>query len=87
VGDEIVQEYGTQSAPLVKISGNYMAYRGAPIRFGKLIMTDTDLILIDLDPRDPSISISLAIATNSPLGTLRLHSATACAAIFAITTN
>jgi hypothetical protein len=53
VGDEIVQEYGTQSAPLVKISGNYMAYRGAPIRFGKLIMTDTDLILIDLDPRDP----------------------------------
>ena len=53
VGDEIVQEYGTQSAPSVKISGNYMAYRGAPIRFGKLVMTDTDLILIDLDPRDP----------------------------------
>ncbi len=53
VGNEIVQEYGTQTAPTVKISGNYMAYRGAPIRFGKLLMTDTDLILIDLDPRDP----------------------------------
>jgi hypothetical protein len=53
VGDEIVQEYGTQYVPSAKISGNYMACRGAPIRFGKLVMTDTDLILIDLDPRDP----------------------------------
>jgi hypothetical protein len=53
VGNEIVQEYGTHSAPSVKISGNYMAYHGAPIHFGNLIMTDTDLVLIDLDPRDP----------------------------------
>ena len=53
VGNEIVQEYGTEFAPTVKISGNYMAYRGAQLRFGKLIMTDADLILIDLDPRDP----------------------------------
>lgn len=53
VGNEIVQEYGTPSALSEKISGNYMAYYGAPIRFGKLIMTETDLVLMDLDPRDP----------------------------------
>jgi hypothetical protein len=32
---------------------NYMAYRGNRIRFGKLTMEDTDLILIDMDPSDP----------------------------------
>jgi hypothetical protein len=30
-----------------------MAYQGAQLRFGKLIMTDADLVLIDMDPRDP----------------------------------
>jgi hypothetical protein len=30
-----------------------MAYTGAELRFGKLTMSDTDLILIDLDPKDP----------------------------------
>ena len=53
VGDEVVQEYGTQTAPTMKVSGNYMAYEGAQLRFGKLIMTEADLILVDLDPRDP----------------------------------
>ena len=53
VGNEVVQEYGTESAPSVKISGNYMAYRGAQLRFGKLTMSDTDLVLIDMDPQDP----------------------------------
>jgi hypothetical protein len=52
-GNEIVQEYGTSSAPAVKLQGNYMAYRGAQLRFGKLTMSDTDLILIDMDPKDP----------------------------------
>jgi len=32
---------------------NYMAYRGNRIQFGKLIMNDTDLILIDSNPKDP----------------------------------
>lgn len=32
---------------------NFMAYRGAALRFGKLTMNDTDLILLDSDPRDP----------------------------------
>ncbi len=52
-GNEIVQEYGSSPAPSLKITGNYMAYRGAQLRFGKLTMNDTDLILIDLNPEDP----------------------------------
>jgi hypothetical protein len=52
-GNEIVQQYGTLSTPSMKLTGNYMAYRGALLRFGKLTMTDTDLILIDMDPQDP----------------------------------
>jgi hypothetical protein len=53
VGNEVVLEYGTESAPTLKISGNYMAYHGAQLRFGKLTMSDTDLVLIDMDPQDP----------------------------------
>jgi len=53
VGNEVVQEYGAPAAPSVKISGNYMAYHGAQLRFGKLTMSDTDLVLIDMDPQDP----------------------------------
>lgn len=53
VGNEVVQEYGAPVAPSVKISGNYMAYHGAQLRFGKLTMSDTDLVLIDMDPQDP----------------------------------
>jgi hypothetical protein len=32
---------------------NYMAYRGNQLRFGKLTMSDTDMILIDMDTKDP----------------------------------
>ena len=32
---------------------NFMAYRGAVLRFGKLVMHDTDLVLIDSDSKDP----------------------------------
>jgi hypothetical protein len=52
-GNEIIQEYGTASKPWANLSGNYMAYRGAQLRFGKLTMSDTDLILLDLNPQDP----------------------------------
>jgi hypothetical protein len=31
---------------------NYMYYRGGTLRFGKLTMSDTDLMLVDEDPRD-----------------------------------
>jgi len=52
-GNEIVQQYGTASSASLKLSGNYMAYRGAQLKFGKLTMSDTDLTLIDLNPEDP----------------------------------
>ena len=34
-------------------AGNYMAYNKNRLRFGKLVMNDADLILIDMDPNDP----------------------------------
>jgi hypothetical protein len=34
-------------------AGNYMSFRGNRLRFGKLTMTDVDMILIDMDPSDP----------------------------------
>jgi hypothetical protein len=52
-GNEIVMRYGSTPSQSARIPGNYMAYRGAQLRFGKLTMTDTDLILIDLNPEDP----------------------------------
>ena len=51
---QIIQVFGKDPARLtVKDARNYMAYRGATLRFGKLTMHDTDLELIDSDPRDP----------------------------------
>jgi hypothetical protein len=54
-GNEIVQIFGTE--PPVNfagaIRGNYMAYRDNELRFGKLTMHDTDIVLIDMDPQDP----------------------------------
>ena len=44
-----VLHYQWQSIP----AQNYMAYRGNRLRFGKLVMYDTDLILIDAYPKDP----------------------------------
>jgi hypothetical protein len=52
-GTEVVLKYGGRLEPWLNLHGNYMAYRGARLRFGKLTMTDTDLILIDIDPQDP----------------------------------
>jgi hypothetical protein len=51
-GDRIIQIFGAGS-PRTTGAGNYMAYRGHQLRFGKLTMIDTDMILIDMDPRDP----------------------------------
>jgi len=54
-GDEIVQVFGSLKASnfAAKQSGNYMEYRHGDLGFGKLTMKDADLILIDMDPRDP----------------------------------
>ena len=54
-GDHILQVFGTKppAGTTSPHNGNYMAYRGAQLRFGKLTMSDTDLVLIDMDPQDP----------------------------------
>ena len=51
---QVVQVFGNGGTPTHFVSArNFMAYRGATLRFGKLTMHDTDLVLIDSDPRDP----------------------------------
>ncbi|MGC2696257.1 MAG: hypothetical protein WA738_10755 [Candidatus Angelobacter sp.] len=54
-GNDIVQIFGQpEKYPWARVPAqNYMAYRGNRLQFGKLIMVDTDMILIDPDPRDP----------------------------------
>jgi hypothetical protein len=32
---------------------NFVYFRGGQLRFGKLLMSDTDLLIVDADPRDP----------------------------------
>jgi len=53
-GDEIIQRFGNGGGnSAVRLQGNYMSYRGAELRFGKLTMNDTDMVLMDIDPQDP----------------------------------
>ena len=54
-GDKIIQVFGGSDAKSLKNirGGNYMAYKNNRLRFNKLIMSDADLILIDMDPQDP----------------------------------
>ncbi len=54
-GGEIIQVFGERQKPdfAAKQPGNYMAYRDGDLRFGKLTMNDADLVLIDMEPRDP----------------------------------
>jgi hypothetical protein len=51
--DQIVMTFGSgeRAAPLDK--GNYIAFHGGKIRMGKLVMNDSDLMVLDLDPADP----------------------------------
>jgi hypothetical protein len=42
---------GEAAAPLEK--GNYIAFQGNKLRFGKLTLDDADITVIDLDPSDP----------------------------------
>lgn len=51
---QIIQVFGTGTVASHSVGPkNFMAYKGAVLRFGKLTMSDTDLVLIDADPRDP----------------------------------
>jgi hypothetical protein len=47
----IAEHFGGRVPTLPR--GNYMIYRGGRLRFGKLTMDDTDMVLLDLDPQDP----------------------------------
>jgi len=54
-GDELVQTFGSIGArpPLVPpdtTSGAYMYYKGGTLRFGKLLMLDADMEIVDLRP-------------------------------------
>jgi hypothetical protein len=53
-GNDIIQVFGSPQPSnfSFKQPGNYMAYRDGSLRFGKLTMDDTDLVLIDMDPGD-----------------------------------
>jgi hypothetical protein len=51
--DRLVQVFGKGGGVAARTSGNYVWFRGAMIRFGRLTMSDTDLKLIDMDPGDP----------------------------------
>jgi len=52
---QIIQIFGnvTTTPDWRPSATNYMAYRENQLRFGKLTMSDTDLVLIDMDPKDP----------------------------------
>jgi hypothetical protein len=52
-GNTLVQVFGKGAGAASRGSGNYIWFRGASIRFGRLTMSDADLKLIDMDPRDP----------------------------------
>jgi hypothetical protein len=51
--DRLVQVFGKGAAAAARQSGNYLWFRGASIRFGRLTMSNADLKLIDMDPKDP----------------------------------
>ncbi len=53
-GDTIVLAFGDKSNPEKKPqAGNFMSYRGNRLAFGKLLMTDADMNLVDMDSSDP----------------------------------
>ena len=52
-GDRLVQVFGRGAVAAAAGRGNYIWFRGGTIRFGKLTMSETDLKLIDSDPKDP----------------------------------
>lgn len=52
-GNSLVEVFGKGAGGAARTTGNYIWFRGGSIRFGRLTMTDADLKLIDMDPRDP----------------------------------
>ena len=58
-GDRMIQTFGLgrDSLPALTVpdrrARNYMFYRGGSLQFGKLVMLDADMQIVDLDPGDP----------------------------------
>lgn len=54
-GNRLLMIFGTggTASGLYRAGGNYMAFRGGLLRFGKLTMSDSDMVLIDDNPKDP----------------------------------
>ena len=55
-GDRMVQTFGPatgKAASLPALSPNHIYWRGSQLSFGKLTMRETDLELVDADPKDP----------------------------------
>jgi hypothetical protein len=54
-GNNIVEVFGSPATyKWAQVPAqNYMAYQGNRLKFGKLTMENTDMVLIDPDPRDP----------------------------------
>jgi len=40
------------AVPAATEQSNYMSFQGGPVRFGNLLMENTDLVVLDLDPGD-----------------------------------
>ena len=55
-GNRMVQTFGPARGGRIApgpLSPNHIYWRGSELSFGKLTMTDTDLELVDMDPKDP----------------------------------
>lgn len=55
-GNQLVQTFGSgPGKPIARhaLSRNHIYWQGSELSFGKLTMTDTDLELVDTDPKDP----------------------------------
>jgi hypothetical protein len=55
VNNSIVTTFGDggKSLPAPTEKGSYMTFQGNSVQFGKLVMDNTDLTVLDLDPADP----------------------------------
>lgn len=80
-GDRLVQVFGRGAAKYGNGRGNYIWFRTGTIRFGRLTMSDADLKLIDMDPRDPfdfysaryNQQLVAGYSKNTPQGALRTY--------------
>jgi hypothetical protein len=55
-GNQMVQTFGTRAGKPIasrSLAPNHIYWRGSQLSFGKLTMSDTDLELVDMDPKDP----------------------------------